>query len=174
MLKKIFLVATLCTLCISISTAQKIYKQFVSKTSENGMIYFIKPREMPKAGKNNTVADPMEFDLTIITNKDSVAFYVTIYTKEPIVLENAIIQSDNKIVVSETLEKIYVDMHKNAYKGRYKFFVDKKQLNAIYSNQNPYVVDFGNGIKFATPKSKWQKEQEIYNTVANLSKMNSN
>lgn len=169
---KILLLTLLCLLCNSIVNAQKISKRFVSKNTETGIIYFIKPYEMPYHGSNRVVAKPMLYDLTIITNSDSVAFCTSIFTKEPVSLENAQITISDGTTYTLPLQKIVVGMEKKHYKNRYRFYITKKQLDAMYGGAKPFDVNFGNGIVFSIAKGSWAAESQTYKTILNLSTIN--
>ncbi len=168
-----FLLLTLLgLLCHSMVNAQKITKRFVSKSTESGIIYFIKPHEMPYHGNNKLVAKPMLYDLTVLTHSDSVAFCASIFSKEPVLLEQVQVSVSDGTTYTLPLQKILVGMEKKYFKNRYRFYLTKKQLNAMYGGSKPFDVGFGNGIVFSIKKGSWAKERRAYNAIINLSTIN--
>jgi hypothetical protein len=159
-------------ICLSTANAQKLSKRFVSKTAENGIIYFVKPYEMPHHGSNKMVTKPMLYDITLITNKDSVAFCATVYTKQPMVLNSVQINTTSGLQVSQPLQKIFVGMEKKHYKSRYRFYLTQKEYETMYRGDAPFEVNFGDGIIFAIPKGKWAKESNVHKNILQLASLN--
>lgn len=172
MFRRFLLLTLLALICHSAAYAQNLSKRFVSKPTENGMLYFIKPQEMPLKGSSQLVTKPMLYDITLRSKNDSVAFCLTIYTKEPVELQTVQVNTHDGMITSQPLEKIYVGIEKKHFKGRYRFYTTKQQIESMYGSATPFEVDFGKGIIFSNAKGKWAKESNAYKTILQLASMN--
>ena len=156
---------------INICCAQDISKRYVSKVVGNDNVFFVKPHEIPSK-KDNNVKNPLIADFSIASQSDSVAFLFTVYTKEPIILKQIQILCYDRVSYSSELEKLFVVTEKKLYKGRYRCYISKQNLENLYSIDNPYVINLNKGLKFGFKPSKWQTEKNVITKIINLSEIN--
>ena len=171
MLRNLIYITALIMLC-NAAIAQKVSKLYVSKATETGILYFIKPREMPPAGKDIKPKEPVLYDVTIHSDKDTADILMSITTLTPIVFDTVTFAYNDGESATHTLQKIYIDTKERAFVGRYRCRLPKSELNTMFSCKRPFAIHFANGAKYAYKQRQWEKESKIYNTIAKLSELN--
>jgi hypothetical protein len=132
----------------------------------------MRPQEMPQHAKGQGIKGPMLYDITILTDNDTVAFMMTVCSKEPIIMEQADFISGDGSRTSHKIQKIYLNARKKYFVGRYRCQLTKAHLNSLYAADAPFIVDFGNNTQFAIKKGNWANEKRVYSMVYKLSELN--
>lgn len=135
------------------------------------MLYFILPMHMPKCDGNQTRYG-MTFDITYLSdNEDSVSFTSTIVTKQAIKFDTVCIRSGNKVIKVHP-EQLFCEPHGSGYVSRNRYYITWAECKELYQSSVPYVIDFGEGIKFSFKPKKWAKERETINSIFRIIDMN--
>lgn len=165
MKRTIFLfLAYMCCMLVIAGSASKRYTTFLT---ESGMLYFIKPMQMPKCNGNQTKYG-MTFDITYLSgDKDSVSFTTTVVTPNVEKLDSVFIKNESKIVKVKT-ELIYCEPYKSYYVNRLRFYIKWSEWKDLYSCMTPYVIEFGNHLCFSFHQNKWKEESKTINDIINI------
>ena len=131
------------------------------------MLVFVKPRKMAKT-TNSSDAKPLEYDITLCSQTDSVAVTYTLITK------NTYLQLDSTVInetIHEPNERLYIEPKgKNwVYRLRFKLAQDDFLQTFCGTAQLELRVD---DYRFTIPQSKQPKEAEICRTALTLIEMN--
>lgn len=147
--------------------AGSVSKRYTTFLTESGMLYFIKPMQMPKCNGNQTKYG-MTFDITYLSgDKDSVSFTTTVVTPNVEKLDSVFIKNESKIVKVKT-ELIYCEPYKSYYVNRLRFYIKWSEWKDLYSCMTPYVIEFGNHLCFSFHQNKWKEESKTINDIINI------
>lgn len=165
-MRKVILLLCLCVISY-LSYADSLDKRYLSYQNPDGMLYFFVPQKMAKCDGNYNKYK-MEFDITYLTdNPDSVSFTSTIIINKMEKIDSVtIISGATKLKLLS--HQIYCDPKRSRYISRNRCYMTWAELKNLYSNTNPYIVDFGQGIKYSFEQSKWDKERSIVNQIIQL------
>lgn len=153
------------------TNAQKTSKYFTSSMQDNGVLYFIEPKQ---EFRNNTEHCKLLFDLTYLTTKDSVTLNFTYFDNEIRKIDSlSFIQ--NNIKNSTHTKKVFIESEKNKWKHRYsaKFSFDdldylfkQKKKASILTHYN------GKSIRLEIKKRNWEKQSGILSKILLMIKAN--
>lgn len=141
--------------------------------TRNGMLFFIKPHDMPRV-KDSTASKDMEFDVTYLTDCDTVYYTVSVFTATPLAVDSVSIHSGEGRIVRE-LETIYVEPSKSRWENRLRFYVLYDEFEKLYALPQSFRVSFGhhpNQASFCFGDGKWKKECEMMNFIINVINQN--
>lgn len=143
--------------------------KYITTLSEKGMLFFIKPQKMPRIKGYDAVKD-MEYDITYITNTDSVSYTISIYTKTPIKTDSVEILYNGNIL-KEQLEKIYIEPNKSKWESRLRFRIPYHVFKSMYQLTKSFQFKFSDDKHIAFfffDSSKWEKEKKKMNSIIGI------
>lgn len=152
------------------ASAQNINKQFYSRITEQGYVYFVKPRKMPREGK--AALKDLVFDITCVSANDSASFTATIITAQPIKDLNVTITTADGQTRKAALEHLFTDPEGHNFKNRVRFHMSMAEAEALYAASASFKLTFEKGMSFAYPAGKWKKEQKIVPAIFSLYETN--
>jgi len=165
-----FLLFFFLSIC-SITNAQKISKFYTSSMQDDGILYFIEPKQEFKNKKEHC---KFIYDLTYLTVNDSISLNFT-YSDNLIREIDSIVFIQEKIRLSSKAEKIFIETNKNVWKHRYSGRFSFNDFNEIFKQdkQALVLVYFQNKtIQLEINNKKWKKTSTIISKIFSLIKAN--
>lgn len=162
----IFLIAT-----VGVTNAQKLSKYYTSSMQENGVLYFVEPKQEFKNNKENS---KFTYDLTYLTTKDTVSLNFTYLDNTFRVIDSISIIQGNKRISSDA-GKIFIETHKKFWKHRYSSNFLFNDINLLFQQEkSPTVVIYyeNNSTQLGIKKSKWIKQSAVISKILMLIKAN--
>ena len=162
----IFLIA-FCTDCYT----QKISKYYTASMQENGMLYFIEPKQ---EFKNKKEGSELSYDLTCLTSKDSLSLNFT-YSDHTIRAIDSLSFVHDGDRISSTTEKLFIEADKDFWKHRYsaKFAFD--EIRSIFQQEKKPTVLIYYDSKITQLKIKnsdWERKSKIMSKILTLIRAN--
>lgn len=142
-------------------------KQMVFHTAGDDMLVFVKPRKMAKTAESAAVK-PLEYDITLSTQTDSVTVTYTLVTK------TSTLQTDSTVInglIHIPNERIYVEPKSKNWIYRLRFKMAGKDFQQTFCGDAPVELSIDN-YRFMIPQSKQPKEAEICRTAVTLIEIN--
>ncbi len=159
------------SLICGVSNAQKISKYYTSSLQDNGILYFIEPKQEFSNSKEDC---KIIYDLTYLTANDSISLNFT-YSDKIFREIDSIALVQGKINLSSKVNKIFIETDKNIWKHRYSA---KYRFNDFYkifkSKELMYILIYSSNktIKLDIKKKRWKKKSSIILKILNLIKAN--
>ena len=163
--------ATLLILLFSSAEINASGCKYITNYTAEGMLFHIQPQKMPKAN-SSTAKKSLSYDITCVTENDSVAFVSSIWTASPYIADSVQIIISPSTTITLPIEFIYTERKGSAYISRVRFYVMWEDLKMMYASPTPFVLDYGKGITYSFPKNKWPKQSKDVNDVINLIELN--
>lgn len=159
------------TVCNSIN-AQKITKYYTSSMQENGMLYYIEPKQEFKNKKEHC---KFSYDLTFLSTKDTVSLNFT-YSDNIIREIDSIsfIQAKSKRL-SSNAAKIFIETNKSQWNHRYSSKFSLNDLDLIFKQKEKVSILIfykGNSVMLEIKKREWKKKSYIISKIIALIKAN--
>lgn len=142
-------------------------KQMVFHTAGDDMLVFIKPRKM-EISADCPAIKPLQYDITLSTQTDSVAITCTIVTK------NANLQTDSTLVngyLKIPNERLYIEPKGKNWIYRLRYKMANEDFKQAFCN-SPKVELCFDKCKFIIPAKKQPAESEICRTALTLIEKN--
>ncbi|MDY0076339.1 MAG: hypothetical protein RBR87_03600 [Bacteroidales bacterium] len=166
-----FLFFFLLIITTGVTNAQKLSKYYTSAMQENGVLYFIEPKQEFKNSKENA---RLTYDLTYLTTKDTVLLNFTYLDNTIRLIDSiSIIHGDKHI--SSIAKKIFIETDKKFWKHRYSLGFLFTDIDLLFQQEKSpkFVIYYENkhtqlGIK----SSKWTKQSAIISKILMLIKAN--
>lgn len=156
MIRRIFFL-----LCISFSLAcfaQSIEKRYSSYISEKGTINFFRPKKL-KINKN---MGEFLFDMTYVSNTDSVTINCSINITSTEMVSSAELRNGDKRKSGENVYAIYRNVTKKGYLIRLSARYTLNDIRECFSNSTPLVFYFqlkdGTTCSASYTPSQWKKD----------------
>lgn len=144
-------------------SAQEISKHYTARHQENGILYFFHKQD----GFKNS-ASWLVYDMTYLTNSDSITLNFTVNTKDDLKIDSIVLINDERITSNAT--KLFVESKRDKWIYRYsakflfkdleKFFVAGTPTILIHSNNKP--------VQLSINKGKWKEQFSIMKKIFNL------
>lgn len=126
---------------------------------------------MPKCEGNQTRYG-LTFDITYLDNDDdSVSFTTTVITALPMSLDSVLIVTAQGNIKVNT-DKIYSEPYKSNYLNRLRFYLKWRDLKLLYGLVIPYVIVYGDDLRFSFSRKEWMSEREIINRIIKIIELN--
>lgn len=158
------------TIC-NITNAQKISKYYTSSMQENGVLYFIEPKQK---FKNKTERCKLYYDLTYLTTKDSISLNFTYYDNALRVIDSISFIQNNK-QISSNAEKIFIETDKKLWQHRYAAKFSFNDLNSIFQQETATTILIyyeNETTQLEIKNSSWKRQSEIMSKILTLIKAN--
>lgn len=152
------------------ASAQNINKKYYSRITDQGYIYFVKPRKMPREGK--VALKDMVFDITCASSNDSASFTATIITAQPMKENSVTITEANGKTHKTNILHLFTDADGHNYKNRVRFYLSMAEAEQLYEAPSSFKLSFEQGPSFFYPAGKWKKEQKIVPAIFTLYELN--
>ncbi|WP_143159121.1 hypothetical protein [Mesonia phycicola] len=151
--------------------AQKISKYFTSSMQDNGVLYFIEPKQEFENDKEDS---SLFYDLTYLTSNDTVTFNFTYVDKKVREIDSiTFVLEDNEITIP--VNKIFIESSKNVWKHRYsaKFLFEDLTLIFQQKGRASLLVHYeGEEVKLKIKQKKWDKQSKILSKILYMIKAN--
>lgn len=138
--------------------AQSIDKRYRSTITQKGTLHFFRPMKLTKVEN----MDKFVYDMTYISNTDSVTLNFTIEIKNPQMIEKVELQADGVIATENTPKMLYRDVLSSTYVERISVRLPYKDIEQAFKSETPlsFLTTLSDGTicKATYPKSKWKKE----------------
>ena len=157
MKKSILLLAF--TLSIAGVNAQKLEERYVSRILEDGILFFIKPFELPNAGKGKTA----ELDLTYLNTEDSVTANISVYAPDILKTDSICLDGEGKRMCISGFKTFYIDKKGKNYIHRYSCTLPFSYWKELQKNESPYTINIYSGkdrIQYGYTTKAWNKERK--------------
>ena len=151
---------------------QNISKYFSSSIQDSGTLYFIEP---PAEFSNKSDRAKLVFDLTYLTNQDSVVLNFSLFKQELVAVNYLQFLSEDEKQIQSPVKKIFIDSKKNKWHHRYsaKFsFKDLKQLFHQKQKASILISLSQSEIPLQIKKNKWKKNTAILSKIFTLIEAN--
>lgn len=155
------------------TNAQKLSKYYTSSMQENGVLYFIEPKQEFRNSKENS---KFTYDLTYLTSNDTIFLNFSHLDNTIRVIDSISIIQGNKRISSDA-KKIFIETHKKYWKHRYSSKFLFNDINLLFQQEkSPTVVVYyeNNATQLEIRKSKWKKQSAIISKILMLIKANKN
>ena len=136
---------------------------------ESGLLYFIKPMKTIQTCKYTCY-----FDQTIRPHNDTISIGVTFTNKQAFKVDSITIINEDTII-GKTVEHLFTEQVKNKWDCRFFFYLTRKELNKLFSDQPPTLSFFGmenSEIQLQVKPNDWKKIVEINGAIYNQVKLN--
>lgn len=128
------------------------------RVTDEGLLFFILPRTMP-AVKENPTKVPLEYDLTLASATDSVAFTATVSMPYLCELDSVTILLTAEKTFHCPLQHIYASHKGKHFLYRVRFHLSMKELREYIDAPLPQVT-IGQAATYAFKPKQWKKEQK--------------
>ena len=141
-----------------------ISKKVKFMRGDNGTVYFVVPQKMAKVSDSKALKN-LSYDVSYLNSEDSVSFLGTVISRKFQKFTEATISAKGLPEIQADIEVIYIEPKGNKYENRLRIRISYKDFKNLYSNSVPYVVDYGNGLRFGFKDKSWFKESHFMNDV---------
>lgn len=142
-------------------------KHFVSHSSGEGMVVFIKPRKMAKAPSSAAVK-PLIYDITLNTLSDTVAVTYTLIARSPsLQIDSTALNNSLKY----PNERIFIEPKSNKWIYRLRFKMSEEDFKNSFCDNSALELKVDN-CAFIIPEAKKPKEADIFKTTLTLINLN--
>ena len=156
MIRHIFFL--LCILFSLTCAAQSIEKRYSSYISEKGTINFFRPKKL----KNNKNMGEFLFDMTYVSNTDSVTINCSINITNGEMVSSAELRNGDKRKSGENVYAIYRNVTKKGYLIRLSARYTLNDIRECFSNGAPLVFYFqlkdGTTCSASYTPSQWKRD----------------
>lgn len=165
-LPSLFFIFCLTALPIS---GQNILKYYVASSQNDGILYFIHPKQDFKGDHSI-----LSYDLTTSTSKDSVTLNFSFQHKELLAIDS-IAWSSPQLRIAMTSEKIFIDNNKGKWMHRYTQQASFSDLEAIFNTTETCPITiYASGQTFTVQlkAGEWKKHSAIMAKIFALIRAN--
>ena len=160
------LIAILSLFFINLSmTAQSLDKRYTSHLSNNGIIGFIRPKQLSVT----TNLDKFEYDMTYVSGQDSITINCSLYVKNEALVKELNIKSGERELKGEKVAVIYRDITPKGYVLRVTTRFSFNDVKTCFENSTPFefyaMMTDGSQCTATYRASKWQKEQQMVTRI---------
>lgn len=141
--------------------------RYVSRMTQDGTLFFIMPQKI----KNLTGIKKFEYDITLLTQSDSLTVNFTFESSLMNVPTDLKIQSGENTFPCTDYKPLFIDIKKNHYEIRITSKFSNDMLKTVVNNPTPPIFLFKQGteIKEASYKEgAWRKDRKKLNDIYNL------
>lgn len=166
-----FILLILLTVICSTANAQKISKYFTSSMQDNGVLYFIEPKQEFKSDNENC---KLFYDLTYLTTNDTVTFNFTYSDENLREIDRIDLISDDKKISSST-NKIFIESKKDVWNHRYSAKFLFEDLDSVFQqdSRSSILINYnGQSVLLETQQKRWEKQSEILSKILLMIKAN--
>lgn len=157
---------------VSVITVISSYGQtadgrYVSRRTQDGILYFINPYNLKKLSG----IKKFEYDMTMLTWTDSITINFTFESNIMSVPSEVKITSGNKTFQCTNYSSLYIDIKKNHYEIRITSKFPRKDIEHIISSAVPpiFILRQDNQEESATYKiGAWKKERKKLSDIYQL------
>lgn len=147
---------------------KKLAERYVVRPVQEGLLYFIKPYELPSQQRKIEAAS---MDITYLVTWDTVTLNMSIILPEVIGADSIVFTSDQSMTFAQ-FETFFIDANKkNQFVHRYSCKVPYRYIQGLYNNEKPYrMTIYSKGQSFVygfSPKS-WDKERKMMSQIFTL------
>ena len=155
MMKRYFLILVMALTAIGMN-AEKLEDRYVSKIVSDGMLFFIKPFELPNQDKGK----PAEADITYLIQEDTMTLNMSVY-------HSSILQTDSisfeglKHCTVTNFETFYIDKKGKQYVHRYSCALPYTFWRSLYMSKTPFrmsIYSEGTKLSYGYSDKKWLSE----------------
>ena len=160
------LIALLLLFFVNLSmTAQSFDKRYTSHLSNNGIISFIRPKQLSV----KTNLDKFEYDMTYLSGHDSITINCSLYVKNEALVKELNIKSGERELKGEKVAVIYRDVTTKGYVLRVTSRFPFSDIKTCFENSTPFefyaVMTDGSQCTATYRASKWEKEQQMITRI---------
>ncbi len=170
-IKRSFILLLFFHLICFIAKAQNISKFYTSSIQENGILYFIEPKQ---EFSNKKERAKLIYDLTYLAGNDSISVNFT-YTNNFVKKIDSIVLIQEKIRLHSKTKKIFIETNKNVWVHRYSAIFSFNEFTKIFkqNKQAQILIYFQNKpVKLEINDKKWKKTSHIITKIFNLIEAN--
>jgi len=148
--------------------SQKIDKYYTSSLQDGYSLYYFLPSKSMKAQSCDC---ELQYDITVISSKDSATFNFSI--SSPTVLAISAIKIGDSKAFFEA-KKLYIDKKSKTWKMRYSAMFPIKELERYFSSDSSTlrVRTENSNLDFSQKAGKWKKYSEINAQIFQLIRLN--
>lgn len=152
------------------AAAQNISDHYISSIQEEGILYFVKPREGFRDAENH---NKLIYDLTYLSAEDSVTLNFT-YEDDRIIKPQKLTLANDGTSLSSPLKKIYIESEGNGWEYRYSASFPFNELRGFYTGTEPKIMlEHKEGsIPFEIKSRKWEKQSAIVSKILQMITLN--
>lgn len=153
--------------CFVCTSAQSAKGRYVSRMTQDGMLYFIEPKKLSKLEN----IQRFEYDITLISWSDSATINFTFKSKQVDYPDSLYINSchDHNKITEYSL--LFTDIVKGGYEIRVTSKIDTNTLGRLISCPEPPVFSFyqnGTVCSATYSGSAWKSDQKKLSDIFNL------
>lgn len=168
-MKRIILILSV-LLSVASAIGQSANGRYVSRMTQDGMLYFIEPKKLSKVEN----IQRFDYDITLISWSDSATVNFTFKSKNVDYPDSLYIKSCEKNYPISQYSLLFTDIVKGGYEIRVTSKVDVNTIGEILACREPLVFTFfQNGVKCSatyTPGA-WKSDQKKLIDIYNLYKL---
>lgn len=139
--------------------SRNINKKFTYFSSEGGALFYVYPQKMPKTA-DCVAKKPLTYDVTYLASGDSVSITAYLITKERYSFSQAKVMLSDKVLATDNIEIIFIDIKGKKYVNRLRFKVHRNVFNTMLDSLVPFTLDYGYGCTFRFADKKWKSVQQ--------------
>lgn len=148
-----------CLLSIGMTHAEKLSDRYTVRPVQDGLLYFIKPYEIPSQERK---IDAASMDITYLVTWDSVTLNMSIYLPEVIGADSIVFTSEQSMTLTK-FETFFIDSEKKKFVHRYSCRIPYTYIRSLYNNEKPYrmtIYSKGQSFAYGFPAKSWDKERK--------------
>lgn len=148
--------------------SQKIDKYYTSSLQDGYSLYYFLPS---KVMKSQSCDCDLQYDITVMSSKDSATFNFSI--SSPTVIGISALKIGNSKDFFEA-KKLYIDKKSKTWKMRYSAMVPIKELERYFSSEssNLKLRTENSDLDFSQKAGKWKKYSGINSQILQLIRLN--
>ena len=146
--------------------AEKTEDLYVSRQTEKGLLFFIKPYEIPALTKG---MKPALTDITLLTTQDSVTVNMSVFYPSVLSLDSIVFVAGERLSFSH-FETFFIDAEKKSFHHRYSCRMTYNQLKTLYLNV-PFTLMLYSGdipLRYAFASKEWTKHRQSMTQILRL------
>lgn len=145
--------------------ADKLADRYTVRPVQDGLLYFIKPYELPSLQRK---IDAALIDVTYLVTWDSVTLNMSIVLPEVIGADSIVFTSDQSMTFAQ-FETFFIDSNKkNQFVHRYSCKVPYLYIKTLYNNEKPYrmtIYSKGRSFSYGFASRSWDKERKMMSQI---------
>jgi len=166
-----FLILTIQLSCIfSFATSTSNPKsKLLIKNYSDGILVYSPSTKMEKYGKSGAFK-PMEYDITALSNNDSISFTCSIYSSCP--LQSDSLEFDmNGEINKYAIERIFIEPTKKYWCNRIRVYLNQSDMQRLSTLNTPPILKIDNTI-FQHSNKVWEREKSNFKTILEIIRLN--
>ena len=151
--------------------AEKLEERYVSRITSNGMLFFIKPFELPNEGQGK----PAELDITLLIERDSITLNISVLTSNILQVDSIGLYNDRNNINISDFETFFIDKEGKNYIHRYSCKLPFAYWKRLYTNDISYhLTIFAKETKllYGYSTKEWKKERNQMRQIIQLIERN--